>query len=389
MLKVKCIQKFKKNNKIYGYRLQDAQGNTKDVYAEQLKQAIRNQQITVINLTLTSDNRLMDTTPEQLKAKNNSDNNRIQNNTTVRYNSKEINSKDKKEPIMPRSNDNDTFNLKYYIERNGVLLSNEENIALTKRIQSGDKSAETEFVINNGKLVSALIKKRFPMYTDNDDVFQQGLLGLLDGASKYDESYGTTISTHCYYWIRQRIQRYLIDKESAIRLPVHFSEKVENVKILRDKFNKESDTDKNSRAELTKYILLNMPELDEKDLIAIFQYMDGVTSLNKPVGENEHGEISELGDFLSDVEPHEESSQERDFLNKERRDIIDTALRTVLKDKELEVIKRRYGLGCEVETLEEIGKSFGVSRERIRQIEDKALEKLRKSKYCSVLKEYT
>jgi len=285
---------------------------------------------------------------------------------------------------MPKKKETEGFDLKHYIMNNGKLLTREENIELVKRLQSGDKEAENEFILNNGKLVVSIISKEFPLLRDNDDIFQQGLIGLVEGAKRYDESYETAVGTHCYFWVKQRIQRYIADCESTIRIPVHMHEVLIKIRTLRNKYESEQEKE----CSFKEYIMNNIPELTEENYKDIAPYIDGVVSLNKPIGEDEHGEVTELMDFIANKPDNFSDSIEDSVLSSNLSDELIKILDKALDTKELEVIKRRFGFYGQVETLEEIGKDYNVTRERIRQIEEKALKKLRSQKYKNMLADY-
>lgn len=277
------------------------------------------------------------------------------------------------------------FNLRKYIVENGKLLSREENIELVHRLQLGDKSAEEEFILDNGKLVISVIMHEFPLYKDSDDIFQQGLIGLIDGAKRYDESFGTSVSTHCYPWIKQKIQRYIADCEDTVRIPVHMNELRIKIRQLRNKYESETE----NKVTFKEYVLNNIEGLSDENYRLLMQYIDGVVSLNKPVGEDEHGEVTELMDFVSNS-LHDSTPSVEDTVFGEclKGDVIDI-LETALNPRELEIVKRRFGFGCEAETLEQIGADFNLTRERIRQIEEKAIKKLRLPKYVKMFADYT
>lgn len=288
----------------------------------------------------------------------------------------------------------DGFDIGEEIARRGKLLSREENIELVKRIQQGDKEAETQFIFDNGNFVKSIIREKYPNYIKNDDILQQGLIGLIEGAKRYDESFGTAVSTHCFHWIRQKIQRYITDNEQTIRIPVHMYDRLQKVRKLRDRYYVEKASNEIGNIDLESYILENMPELGDTNangqtkLEEIFLYIDGTTSLNKPIGEEEHGEIPELGDYIADEKSIEAESIEELYFKEERAIKVNEIIGQVLKDRELEVIKRRMGFYGSPETLDSIAKDYGVTRERIRQIEVKALRKLRNPKYSRILSEY-
>lgn len=262
-------------------------------------------------------------------------------------------------------------NLRSYMNEiaNIPLLSMEEEVSLA---EAKDVDALTR---HNLRLVVSVAKRYQNKGLSFMDLIQEGNMGLMKAATKYDASLGFRFSTYATYWIKQALSRAIMNQSRTIRIPAHMVSAVNMIRKAIKKYEDEHD-ETPTNAQIAQMVNLKEKEVDE-----IVQMAWGTVSLNSIVGDEED---TELGDFIADEEtitPYK--SAETAMLRDSLYGLLDT-----LADREAAVIKMRFGLEGNPMTLEEVGKELGVTKERIRQIEDKALKKLRNPIRSATLKDY-
>lgn len=267
--------------------------------------------------------------------------------------------------------------IKIYMREMGQfsMLSADEEVKLAYRIAEGDQSAKNELVEANLRLVVSLARHYQGCGLSYQDLIQEGNIGLIKAAEKFDVSKGFRFSTYASWWIKQALSRAIADQSRTIRIPVHMTENINKFK----KTERELLSQLNREPKIKE--IADAMGISEKQAKEIQSYIVEPTSLDIQVGDDDD---TTIGSFIEDTHF---INPESAYIKESNGDVVNAVLDT-LSDREANILRLRFGIGGKkAMTLEEVGKEYGLTRERIRQIEAKALRKLRHPSRANILKE--
>ena len=276
----------------------------------------------------------------------------------------------KESDISLEGNSNNLVNLddsmKIYLKEIGKipLLSKQEELEIAKRISEGDEEAKQILIESNLRLVVSIARKYARKEMPILDLIQEGTLGLIKAAEKFDYTKGFKFSTYATWWIRQSVTRAIADQGRTIRVPVHMIEKINKVSSVSSSLSKKLGREPRPE-EISKE--MNMPL---KKVIQVLRISQKTQSIDSTIGQEDDTELEEIIADKKTQSPEEIVTTS--MLSEQIEEVLET-----LSDREKGILSLRYGLkDGEKKTLEEVGKAFNVTRERARQIENRALRKL-------------
>jgi len=259
--------------------------------------------------------------------------------------------------------------LQSYLQAIGqvALLTREEEVTLARKIQKGNKKARAQMIQANLRLVVKIAKDYAGYGLPLADLISEGNLGLIRAVEKFDPTKGTKFSTYASWWIKQSVRRALANQSKTIRLPVHVVDKLNRINRIHSQLTEELGREPDEH-ELSEEL-----DISSGKISMLRQAAQQTLSLDRPINEDENASLGEIIGDESAVDP-------LDFISEENMNDTVRAAMSTLNDRELAILRLRFGLdGEEEETLAEIGKRFNVTRERIRQLQNGALSKLKKS----------
>lgn len=256
------------------------------------------------------------------------------------------------------------------------LLKAPEEVALATKVQAGDILAKNELIYRNLKLVVSIASHYHSDYITPMDLIQEGNIGLMTAVDKFNPTLGFRFSTYATWWIKQALQRTMANQGRVIRLPVHIVDKMNKVSSAQKHIVMESELTTPTDEQIAAYLGWTTEEVQ-----AIKANTMDTLSYDVPVGDDDHGMSSTLSDFIQDTNADTAAVAEQRMMI----DTIDEVL-SVLSEREQEIIKMRMGFDGNVYTLQEIGDKYGISRERVRQIETKIMKQLRTPKNQKLLR---
>ncbi len=279
-------------------------------------------------------------------------------------------------PKLGKKNDLDTFKL--YLTSMPRLLTLDEEKALIERISQGDDEAKRILVEHNLRLAVSVAKRYTNRGVSLPDLVQEGNIGLMIAADKFNKNENCKFSTYAVYWIKQRITRYIADNSRTVRLPVYMHDFIRKVETTKKRLSLKTN------GEVTREDIANALNVSVEEILKAEKYSSGCVSLETKINPGDESDSSELSTFVADENAFFEGKVIKDVYLEQLKDIIFNG--SAIDEKQKKVLQYRYGfVDGEPKTLEEVGKVFGVTRERIRQIEAKAIRALGKS---GTLKEF-